>query len=107
MTKRSEPNEEMPHLAFLKNSLNKTCANIAQGYFYGTMKIDYTDHGLERLKERWISKREAEEAFRRGTKEDAAGGLRKSTHKNKRGTLIVIYNIKTPKEFEIITAYWE
>jgi hypothetical protein len=71
------------------------------------MKIDYTNHSLERLKEREISKKEAEEAFRKGKKEGVADGLRKSTHKNKRGTLIVIYNIKNPKEFEIITAYWE
>ncbi len=69
------------------------------------MKIDFTGHGLERLKERGISKKEAQEAFERGKKEDAEGGLRKSTHRNSKGTLVVIYNIKSSKEVGIITAY--
>jgi hypothetical protein len=54
------------------------------------MKLDYTDYGLERLRERGISKREAEEAFRKGRKEDAGAGLRKSIYKNQKGRLIVI-----------------
>jgi len=71
------------------------------------MKIGYTDHALERLRERGISEEEAEEAFRRGKKEDAEHGLRRSTYGNKRGTLIVIYHVRNQKEISIITAYWE
>ena len=71
------------------------------------MRIRYTDHALERFKERGISKKEAEEAFRNGKKENAEGGLRKSTYRSKKGILAVIYNTKNPGDIEIITAYWE
>ncbi len=71
------------------------------------MNTDYTHHSLERLKERGISKREVEEAFRNGKKEDAEAGLRKSTYKNNKRTLIVIYRIRSSKEIGVITAYWE
>ena len=70
------------------------------------MKVRYTDHALERLKQIGISKKEVEEALTRGKKENAEDDLRKSTYKSKKGTLIVIYNIENTEEVGIITAYW-
>ncbi|MGC9598938.1 MAG: DUF4258 domain-containing protein [Minisyncoccia bacterium] len=67
---------------------------------------DYTHHALARLKERKITKKDVATALRHGTQEDTSGGLRKATHRNQRGTLTVIYNIKSAKRIGVITAYW-
>ncbi len=71
------------------------------------MKIRYTKHGDERLKQRRISKRDVKAAIDFGRKSDASGGSRKSTHKNQNGALVVIYNIRSSSSVEIITAYYE
>ena len=71
------------------------------------LRIDYTDHASARLKERRISTREVEEALRHGVKSDRGSGLRKSVYANQKGTLVVIYKIKSPDEVVIITAYRE
>lgn len=71
------------------------------------MRISYTDHALDRLKERGIFKKEVEEAFTNGKKESAEDGLRKSTYRNKKGILVVVYHIKSAEEVGIITAYRE
>ena len=70
------------------------------------MKIRYTNHGLDRIRGRKISKREIAEAMRSGRKSDAYDGLRKAIYANPKGTLIVIYSAKGQTEVEIITAYW-
>lgn len=71
------------------------------------MRVKYTQHGLERLRERGISKKNVEEAIRTGRKSDAEDNLRKATHRNKKGTLIVIYDVNSPNEIKVITAYLE
>ena len=71
------------------------------------MKIVYTDHGLDRLKERGITKKEVQEAIDNGRKDNAFGGSRRCTFRNKKGSLIVIYNVKDLQEVEVITAYRE
>jgi uncharacterized DUF497 family protein len=76
-------------------------------YSFYQMKINYTDHALERMRQRGISPWEIEEVFARGVKVDAADGLRMATLKleNQGITLVVIYSIKNPKNIEIITTY--
>lgn len=74
------------------------------------MKIEYTDHALDRLKERSISKKEAEEALRRGAKTGAKGGKMQASLRNKKRNLIVIYNIaiiKKESKVIVISAYYE
>mgnify|MGYP001561662324 CR=1 FL=1 len=71
------------------------------------MNLVYTNHGLERLKERGISKRDIAEALRKGRKSDSENDLRKSVYRTARGTLTVIYNIKNAEEALIVTAYRE
>lgn len=68
-------------------------------------KIIYTNHSLQRLNERRISKKEIEKAIGEGEKENAVGDLRKSTQRNENTALVVIYNIKSAEEVVIITAY--
>jgi len=68
-------------------------------------KIIYTDHSLQRLNERGISKKQIKAAILEGEKEDTTGELRKSTQRNKDGTLVVIYRIQSVAEIVIITAY--
>ncbi len=70
------------------------------------MKIRYTDHSIERFKERGISKSQVEEAVEKGRKEEVEGELRKSVHKNRKGMLAVIYFIQSSEEVAIVTAYW-
>jgi hypothetical protein len=60
------------------------------------MKIAYTIHARDRLKGRNISKREVEDAIKSGKKTDASNDSRMSVLKNKKGVLVVIYNIKGP-----------
>ena len=69
------------------------------------LKISYTDHGLERIKSRRISKSEVDRALRDGAKDNASGDLRKSIYRNTHGTLIVLYRIKNAEEVIIVTAY--
>ncbi len=71
------------------------------------MKIDYTDHGVDRIRERGITKKAITEAITSGRKENTIGRLRKSVHGKKGRMLIVIYNIKSADEVSIVTAYWE
>ena len=70
------------------------------------MNIKYTDHSLARLRKRAISKKEVEEAVNKGRKEATRNGLRKSTHRNQKGILVVIYSAEGPREILIITTYW-
>lgn len=69
------------------------------------MKIGYTSHSRNRLKERGISKQEVEEAIKSGKKANAYDSLRMAMLKNKKGALIVIYNIKGLDKIDIVTAY--
>lgn len=69
------------------------------------LKIVYTNHSLQRLNERGISKKQVEEAIREGGKFDAAGDLRKAVHRNEKGLIVVICSIKSVEEIVIITAY--
>ena len=71
------------------------------------IKIRYSYHAWERLRERNISKSEVEEAIQLGVKEDAGDDSRKVRHRNENGVLVVIYSIKDSEEVEIITAYRE
>ncbi len=71
------------------------------------MRIRYSSHALERLKQRDISKDEIMRAIRYGRKDDAGDGSRKASHRNEKGILVVVYNVKSTSEVEIITVYWE
>jgi ATP phosphoribosyltransferase regulatory subunit HisZ len=71
------------------------------------MKIEYTFHVAERLKERGISKEEMISAIRFGTQEDGYDGAIKAVwHRKDAGPLVVVYHIKGLLEFRIITAYY-
>lgn len=48
------------------------------------MKIKYTDHALDRLRERRISKKEVEEALRRGMETGAKGDKMQASIRNKK-----------------------
>lgn len=74
------------------------------------MKIIYTDHALERLKERGIAKDEVDEALRQGAKIGAKGDNMQASLRNKTGNLIVIYNIDIIKKkikVIVISAYYQ
>jgi Domain of unknown function (DUF4258) len=74
------------------------------------MQIRYTDHALERLKERGITKKEVEQALKHGRSIGAPGDALKSTRKDPKKTLNVIYHIINPKSpviVIVVTAYIE
>jgi hypothetical protein len=96
---------ESPFL--LKKIKTKFALVFADAYPCGMLKIDYTIHSLMRLDERGISHLEVEEAIQFGEKSDTPSGLRRSMHRNQKGTLAVIYRIQGPEEVLMITAYWE
>jgi hypothetical protein len=62
------------------------------------LKINYTDHSLQRLNERGISKKQIGEAIRDGDKDYAGGDLRKSIHRNETSSIVVIYSIKSAEK---------
>lgn len=69
------------------------------------MKIEYTDHALDRLFERKISKRAVKEAIRNGKKENVSDGLIKAILRNNNQSLVVLYYMKGIGEFTVVTAY--
>ncbi len=71
------------------------------------MKVIYTNHARDRLRERSISEKEIEEALRRGTSARAGDDLSKAVHENPKGMLAVIYAMRRTDKIVIITAYWE
>jgi mRNA-degrading endonuclease RelE of RelBE toxin-antitoxin system len=71
------------------------------------MDIGYTYHALDRMWRRGISKHEIEEAIEKGNAETTRLDRAKSTYRNQRGTLIVIYDIEGPRSLIVITAYYK
>ena len=71
------------------------------------MKISYTDHALERLSERNVSKKQVEKALISGEKNDINGDLRQAEVKIDNQILIVRYNIKSTKEVLVVTLFWK
>jgi len=71
------------------------------------MKISYTDHALERLSERNVSKKQVEKALISGEKNDINGDLRQAEVKIDTQILIVRYNIKSTKEVLVVTLFWK
>ena len=69
------------------------------------LKINYTDHGWQRLNERGISKKQVERAIREGERYDAGEDLRKAVYRNENGIIIVVYRINNVEEIVVITAY--
>lgn len=74
------------------------------------IEVKYTEHSLDRLKERGITKKEVEMALWRGKKENIADGRTRVSHLTKKGVLVVIYiGTKVGRSMKslIITAYRE
>jgi Domain of unknown function (DUF4258) len=71
------------------------------------IRIRYSSHALDRLRERDISRDEIENAVQSGMRSDAEGGSRKVRHRNENGVLVVIYSVRNSEEVEIITVYRE
>lgn len=76
---------------------------------YAIMNIEYTDHALDRLRERHITKKQVKEAILNGRIGDTDGGKKQAVHRTKNKVLTVIYNIgltkdKKPKVI-IVTSY--
>jgi hypothetical protein len=63
------------------------------------MKIYYTNHVLERLRER--GRREVMKAIREGS----GGRIRKNVYRNQRGSLFVIYTMRGLEKIVVVTAY--
>jgi hypothetical protein len=78
---------------------------FARVYPNDMLKIIYTNHSLQRLDERGISRGQVEAAIREGVRYDGEGGLRKAVYRNEKGVIIVVYTIKSVAEIVIITAY--
>jgi len=70
------------------------------------MKIGYTEHALDRLLERGISKRAVKEVIRNGKKENISDGLVKAILRSNNRPLVVVYYMKGIRGFLVITAYY-
>ncbi len=71
------------------------------------MRIRYTKHSLDRLKERGVSKRDVKKALQKGNKMSAQGGSMRCSFRTSEGdNLVIIFNLKGIADFEIITAYY-
>ncbi|MEK7094079.1 MAG: DUF4258 domain-containing protein [Patescibacteria group bacterium] len=72
------------------------------------MQIEYTDHSIERITERDISKKAIREAFVHGQrKERQAEGLMRVVYNKQNKKLIVIYKLLSKDKYLIITAYYD
>ena len=70
------------------------------------MHVEYTDHALERLRDRGISKRAIRDALIHGRTETQPDGSNKKTHPTRGKKLIVIYQRQAIDKYIIITAYY-
>jgi len=73
------------------------------------MTIKYTEHALERIKERGILKNEIEQVLKAGSPYSAPGGANGRRHKFVKGYLVVVYNVGIRNKIivhTVITAYW-